>query len=240
MAVGGDRGTSPRTNCGWLILDPILRAIHQRCCMSAAPSRLLVYYAHPGHRFSHANAAMWGAAQEVSGISTVDLYAEYPRHNIDIDAEQARLLEHEIILFQCPLFWYSTPSIIKEWEDLVLEHGFAYGHDGDKLAGKTMIFALTAAGPEDAYSPDGYQHYPLRTFLTPLERTAGLCKMRFAAPYVLFGSLRAAVSGETETHAAGYRRVLEAMRDGKYDFDHADQLGVVQHADVDALVMDRP
>ncbi len=200
--------------------------------------RLLVYYAHPGHKFSHANAAMWAVAQDIDGLSAVDLYAEYPRHNIDIDAEQARLLEHDIILFQCPLFWYSTPSLIKEWQDLVLEHGFAYGSGGDKLSGKTMMFALTAAGPEDAYTPSGYQHYPLRTFLTPLERTAGLCKMRFAAPYVLYGSLRAAADGQLQEHADEYGRLLRAMRDGKYNFDHADGLGVVQHADVANVVED--
>ena len=200
--------------------------------------RLLVYYAHPGHKFSHANAAMWAVAQNTDGLSTVDLYAEYPRHNIDIDAEQARLLDHDIILFQCPLFWYSTPSLIKEWQDLVLEHGFAYGSGGDKLAGKTMMFALTAAGPQDAYTTSGYQHYPLRTFLTPLERTAGLCQMRFAAPYVLYGSLRAAADGQIQVHADEYGRILRAMRDGKYDFDHADSLGVVQCADVSSVVED--
>ena len=61
-------------------------------------------------------------------------------HNIDIDAEQQRLLDHDVIIFQCPLFWYSTPSLVKEWQDLVLEHGFAYGAGGDRLSGKTMMF----------------------------------------------------------------------------------------------------
>ena len=73
---------------------------------------------------------MAAAAREVPGITFIDLYAEYPRFDIDIDREQARLVEAGIILFQFPLFWYSTPSIIKVWQDLVLEHGFAYGSEG--------------------------------------------------------------------------------------------------------------
>ena len=184
-------------------------------------SKLLLYYAHPAQRFSHTNAAMALAAQSVSNITFVDLYAEYPRHNIDADREQARLLDHEVILFQFPLFWYATPSLVKEWQDLVLEHGFAYGAGGTALDGKTMMLAITAAGSAEAYTSNGYQHYPLRTFLTPLEQTARLCKMRFPAPYVMYGSLHAVEEDRVAPHAAGYARLLAAIRDGRYDFDAA-------------------
>ncbi len=199
-------------------------------------ARLVVNYAHPGHRFSRANLAMWNAARELEGITTRDLYATYPRFDIDIDREQALLLEHDVVVFQFPLFWYSTPSLVKEWQDLVLEHGFAYGSGGERLAGKTMMVALTAAGPEHAYTSEGYQRYPLRTFLTPLERTAGLCKMRFCAPYVLYGSLQCSVEDTIEPHARAYADVLCAIRDDTYDFDRADALGVVQAAQVEQMI----
>ncbi len=180
-------------------------------------AKLIVYYAHPGHRFSQANEAMLTQARAVSGITLVDLYSEYPRFDINIDREQQRLLEHDVILFQFPMFWYSTPSLLKEWQDLVLEHGFAYGAGGNKLAGKHMMLAVTAAGDREAYSAQGYQHYPIRTFLTPLERTARLCQMEFAPPYVLYGSLRAIDDGRLEAHVKGYRTMLEAIRDDRYD-----------------------
>ncbi|MEM9248906.1 MAG: NAD(P)H-dependent oxidoreductase [Pseudomonadota bacterium] len=180
-------------------------------------AKVLVCYAHPGHRFSTANAELWRAAQEVEGITRTDLYAAYPRFNIDIDREQAQLVEHDVLVLQYPLFWYATPALIKEWLDLVLEHGFAYGTGGTALAGKTLQIALTAAGPEDAYTPDGYQHFPLRTFLTPMEQTASLCKMRFLPPYALFGALKAPTDGRLAAHAAGYRRLLEGLRDETLD-----------------------
>ena len=186
-------------------------------------AKLIVYYAHPGHKHSHVNRYMAKAAEAIDGITFVDLYRDYPRFDIDVDAEQQRLVDHEVILFQFPLFWYSTPSIIKEWEDLVLEHGFAYGADGDKLAGKRMMLALTAAGPEDAYSAGGYQNYPLREFIRPLEQTARLCDMNFVPPYVLYAALRAPSTGAVEPHVEGYRRLLEAIRDDHYDWDAADQ-----------------
>jgi glutathione-regulated potassium-efflux system ancillary protein KefG len=189
-------------------------------------AKLIVYYAHPGHKHSHVNRHMARAAARIDGITFVDLYADYPRFDIDVNVEQQRLLDHDVILFQFPVFWYSTPSIVKEWQDLVLEHGFAYGKDGDKLTGKHMLLAVTGAGPAEAYTDQGYQHYPLRTFLTPLEQTARLCSMRFTAPYVLYGALQAPDAGRVEPHVDGYRRLLEGIRDNRYDFDTAEMMEV--------------
>ena len=195
---------------------------------------MIVYYAHPGHKYSHVNRFMARAAEGVENITYVDLYREYPRFDIDANVEQRRLQEHDVILFQFPLFWYSTPSIIKEWQDLVLEHGFAYGSNGNELEGKRLMLAVTAAAPEEAYRHEGFQHYPIRTFLTPLEQTASLCKMRFPAPYVLYSSLGAPEADLVEPHVAGYRQLLEAIRDDCYNFDAAEKMDIV---DFDTLPM---
>lgn len=190
-------------------------------------ARLIVYYAHPGHKHSQVNRHMARAAMRVNGITYVDLYADYPRFDIDANIEQQRLIDHDVILFQFPMFWYSTPSILKEWQDLVLEHGFAYGKNGDKLTGKCLMLAITGAGPEDAYMHDGYQRYPMRAFLTPLEQTARLCGMRFLAPYVLYASLQAQDAGLVEPHVQGYQRLLQAIRDERFDNDAAENMDVI-------------
>lgn len=195
-------------------------------------SKLLIYYAHPGHQSSHANKALWQAATDISDVTKVDLYAEYPRFDIDVELEQQRLLDHEVVLIQCPLFWYSTPSLVKEWQDLVLEQGFAYGLDGDKLAHKRLMFALTAAGSEEAYCEQGYQHYPLRTFLTPLEQTASLSKMQFVPPYVLFESIKAAETSELEQHVTGYRDLIMAIRDNTFDYEGAAKIDLLNYANL--------
>ncbi|MCH2165676.1 MAG: NAD(P)H-dependent oxidoreductase [Marinovum sp.] len=192
-------------------------------------ANLLVYYVHPGQRFSRVGRAMADVARAVQGITFVDLYAEYPRHDIDVDREQRRLLDHDVILFQFPLYWYSTPSLLKEWQDLVLQNGFAYGKDGDKLTGKTMMLAISTGGSEAAYTPDGYQHHTLRAFLVPLEQTANLCKMHFAPPYALYGALLAEPDHEIADHAKGYGALLNAIRDDRYDFAAAGAQDVVTH-----------
>ena len=199
-------------------------------------AKIIVYYVHPGQRFSRANRAMAKAAAKVEAITFVDLYAEYPRHDIDVAKEQARLLAHDVIFFQFPLYWYSTPSLLKEWLDLVLQHGFAYGHGGDRLAGKALFLAVTMGGSPDAYTPNGYQHYPLRTFLTPLEQTARLCKMSFPAPYALYSALTADGEHEIAAHVDGYVRLLTAVRDDRFPLTHSETLDVLTSVDIPTFV----
>lgn len=191
-------------------------------------SRILLLFAHPGRASSRVNAAMWSAAQAVDGITRDDLYAANPRYDIDIAAEQDRLRAHDVIVLQFPLFWYSCPALVKEWIDLTFEHGFAYGHEGEALKGKSLLLALTTGGPEEAYSPSGYQNFPLRTFLTPFEQTANLCQMRFLPPYVHYGSLTSSEESHA-AHAAGFAALLTALRDDRFDTARAEQSDVLTH-----------
>lgn len=180
-------------------------------------ARVLHIFAHPGQSTSRVNTALWTAAQGVEGVTRLDLYARYPRYQIRIAEEQDRLAEHDIILLQFPLFWYSCPGLVKEWIDLTLQHGWAYGTGGDALKGKYLMLALSAGGPQEAYSPTGYQHFDLRTFLTPFEQTATLCQMTFLPPYVLYGALKEA----PDNHAKGFVELLEALRDDRFDLASA-------------------
>ncbi|WP_225875317.1 NAD(P)H-dependent oxidoreductase [[Limnothrix rosea] IAM M-220] len=52
--------------------------------------------------------------------------------------EKQLCLDHNIVVWQHPFFWYSAPAMLKKWPDLVLEYGFAYGHEGTALHGKNV------------------------------------------------------------------------------------------------------
>ncbi len=180
--------------------------------------KLLVNYAHPGQHHSRINKAMAQEARSIDGLSFIDLYAWYPSLIIDIDQEQQRLLDHDIIVFQFPLFWSSAPALVKEWLDLVLEPGFAWGEGGDKLAGKKMMLAITAGRPQTAYSKTGVQGADLADFLLPLHRTFELCQMVPLPPYVLFDAQGLFEQDGTRqsAHIAGYGRLLRALQAGSY------------------------
>lgn len=152
--------------------------------------RVLVLYAHPLHARSQVNAALREAIQTLSGVTLHDLYETYPEFVVDVAREQALLLEHEVVLLQFPLQWYSAPAMIKEWLDAVLEEGWAYGQRGDKLRGKAMMCAVSAGGASDVYGPDGVNRYTVEELLRPFELTARLCGMRYLRPFVTFAARR--------------------------------------------------
>ncbi|MGQ7842904.1 NAD(P)H-dependent oxidoreductase [Granulosicoccus sp. 3-233] len=197
--------------------------------------RILILSAHPNPSQSHVNRMMSAMAASLSGVTLVDLYALYPRFKIDIDAEQQRLLEHDVIVFQFPIYWYSTPALLKEWQDLVLEHGFAYGSDGCRLAGKLFLVAATAGAAEHDYAKEGRNHFPMRTLLSPLEQTAQLCRMRYLPPLMLFSSLQASHDERARQHVVRYRQVLEGLRDEQLDIERAMSQELLDHPDVPML-----
>ena len=200
--------------------------------------RILVLMAHPSLDRSEVNRPLAVATATVDGVTIVDLYAEYPGFDIDVDREQAQLLEHDVIVFMHPLYWYSTPSILKEWQDLVLEHGFAYGSSGKALHGKIFFNSITAGGGEAAYRADGYNHFTIRELLHPLEQSAMLCGMTYLPPYALFGARTAVEEGRIETHVNNWVKVLEALRDDRLDIGAAQQQqDLSQH--VDSLIRER-
>jgi glutathione-regulated potassium-efflux system ancillary protein KefG len=180
-------------------------------------SRVLVLFAHPGQRHSKVNLAMAKAASSIADVTFADLYGEYPTFGINIDVEQARLLAHDVIVFQFPLYWYSTPSLLKEWQDLVLEYGFAYGPGGDKLHGKKFLAVVTTGGRPAAYDASINQMHGLRTLLSPIQRSMEVCGMTFLPPFVLFGAIDANTDGRAPQHALAYRSLLEALRDDTID-----------------------
>ena len=174
-------------------------------------ARILILFAHPSQHRSEVNRPLLEASRRAEAVTAVDLYAEYPDYCIDIDREQQRLREHDVIVFMFPLYWYSTPALLKEWQDLVLEYGFAYGQEGRELEGKQLLCAITAGGVEGAYRSRGYNHYTIRELLRPIEQTATLCGMDYLPPYALFGARTAVDEGRVGEHIDNWKRILDCL-----------------------------
>ena len=173
--------------------------------------KVLILYAHPSPRRSEVNTHMARVAEWSPGITLVDLYARYPTLDIDVDAEQRLLRDHDVVIFLHPMFWYSTPAILKEWQDLVLEYGFAYGAGGTALNGKLFFSAVTTGGPREAYCAEGYNNFTLRQMMAPLEQTANLCGMTYLPPFVLHSARSARENGRIEPHLEMWEDLLDAL-----------------------------
>jgi len=178
-----------------------------------SPNRILILFAHPALEKSRVNRRLIHAVKDLEHVTCHDLYEAYPNFHINVKFEQKLLLSHDIIVFQHPFYWYSSPAILKEWQDLVLEYGFAYGSEGTALQGKKFLTAITTGGSEEAYQPQGHNHFTINQLLTPFEQTARLCGMTYLSPFVIYGTPHLNLI-QIDQEANNYRQAIAALRDG--------------------------
>lgn len=185
--------------------------------------KILVLFAHPAFHKSKVNKVLVEDLSEYENVTFHDLYDEYPELDIDVKREQQLLTEHDVIIFQFPLFWYSTPSILKEWQDLVLEHGWAFGSKGNELKDKIFFCSLTAGGPQLAYHVGDFHNHTINQLISPLRQTATLCKMRALPPFVVYGS-HAIEIHEILKHKADLIRILQLFAKDEIDIEAVEKL----------------
>jgi putative NADPH-quinone reductase len=176
------------------------------------PARILILYAHPGAEQSRANRVMLDAVRSLPNVRIHDLYECYPDFHIDVAYEQTQLRQADLVVLQHPIHWYSMPALQKEWLDLVLQRGWAFGAGGEALRGKHFWLAATTGGEAGAYQNAARHGHSFNDFLPPYQQTARLCGMHWHTPYLLHGAHH--ISNEALTlHAARYRALLNDFPD---------------------------
>jgi NAD(P)H dehydrogenase (quinone) len=77
----------------------------------------------------------------------------------DIQVEIDKLRECDMLILQFPLWWFSTPAILKGWIDRVFVNGLVYGSgrrfDAGGMKGRRAMVSVTTACYPDMVEPDG-------------------------------------------------------------------------------------
>jgi glutathione-regulated potassium-efflux system ancillary protein KefG len=173
--------------------------------------RVLVVYVHPAEHQSVVNKTLTEKAHASGLVTLHSLYQSYPNFFIDVRHEQQLLLSHDVIIFQHPFYWYSVPALLKEWIDLVLEYGWAYGTGGNQLANKVWGHAISTGGKEQAYREQGQNRYTIDELLRPLQQTAHLCQVKWAKPFITYEG-RAISEHALHTQSAQYIAWIQALQ----------------------------
>lgn len=198
-------------------------------------NRVLILFAHPAPHKSQVNRHLVAAAEEIEGITVRHLYEIYPDFLIDVRAEQKLLEQHDVIILQHPFYWYSSPAIVKEWLDLVLEPGWAYGEGGTALQGKRLMQAVTCGGGVDAYCSTGRNCHAVRDFLLPFEQSARLCQMSYYPPFVVHGAGALKTTEEVDLHVRSYQELLRLLREDALDAVKLQSLSWINSGSYEAL-----
>jgi len=108
------------------------------------------------------------------------VYALEQRHGYDtrtlapdILAEIDKVIWCDLLILNFPVFWFSTPAILKGWIDRVLISGLTYGgkrfYDRGGLLGKRAMITITLGGRPHMFG-EGAIHGPLEDMLRHLLR----------------------------------------------------------------------
>jgi glutathione-regulated potassium-efflux system ancillary protein KefF len=170
----------------------------------------LLVYAHPYPDRSRANRALMDAVSDLPGVLVHSLYDLYPGFDIDVAREQELLSEHELVIWQHPMYWYSVPALLKHWFDKVLVRGWAYGPGANALRDKRCLWACTTGGDSSAFSSTGMHSFGFESFVPAIEQTARFCGMRWQAPTIVHAAHRVSPSELTRA-AQEYRYKLERL-----------------------------
>jgi len=149
--------------------------------------QFLYLFAHPNYSHSVTNKSLLEEVFQHSQFLFRDLYEIYADFHIDVKREQELLNNYDGLILHFPMRWYSMPSLLKEWIDVVLTPGFAFGPKGNKLEEKFLVPIITAGGSQPSYQYEGANHCPLPLYLLPLEQTARFCKMQYLRPIIFYG-----------------------------------------------------
>nr|VFK50483.1 MAG: glutathione-regulated potassium-efflux system ancillary protein KefG [Candidatus Kentron sp. TUN]VFK51728.1 MAG: glutathione-regulated potassium-efflux system ancillary protein KefG [Candidatus Kentron sp. TUN] len=172
---------------------------------------ILVIFVHPHPLRSRINRPLREAISDLPGLHIHDLYEEYPDFYVQVEREQAKLDAHDLIVFQHPVYWFSAPALLREWQDVVLEQGWAYGAKGRALHGKRWLQAISMAGSPESYSKDGQQGFSITKFLRPFEATAHICGMVWLPPFLTY-STSSMDNAAIAAQGVAYRDYLTTLR----------------------------
>lgn len=167
------------------------------------------------------NKALFDAIKTRDNLCVRNLYDIYPDFRIDVEAEQALLVEYDTIVFQHPFYWYSCPALMKQWQDKVLTYGFAYPpKEGKALHGKKWLSVITTGGPEWAYRSGGFNNFTMSELLRPFQQTAYLCGMGWLPPFVVHGILPGDYADPLSVEALHLKAATESLVQLVNSLDH--------------------
>ncbi|MDI2033294.1 NAD(P)H-dependent oxidoreductase [Paenarthrobacter nitroguajacolicus] len=172
--------------------------------------RTLIIVGHPNLADSRANAARIAEIENLGNVTVHDLYQNYPDFGIDVAREQQLLREHDTVILQFPLCWYSVTPLVKSWFDVVLNYGFAFTLDGSasELRGKKAWLAVSVGSSLDTYTTEGVARRSLDEYLAPVRQTLEFCQFDYQGVHAVYGMMLNPSEDELILDAKEYGRLV--------------------------------
>ena len=143
----------------------------------------LIIFAHTFWKDSKVNRALLEELKDNKNVNIHNLSVIYPDGKINsVKSEVALLKEADNIIFQFPLFWFSMPSLLKEWQDFVLSD-ILHGSDNKILENKTFKIITTAGGKKSFYDTLDFK---MDEILSPINISFKHLGLKIKEPFCIY------------------------------------------------------
>jgi glutathione-regulated potassium-efflux system ancillary protein KefG len=177
---------------------------------------LLLLLAHPDFVNSKANKALVTAVQNLPGVNFHHLDLHRQNGHFDVLSETVSLRKAEIIIWQFPLYWYSCPSALRDWQDQVLSP-IVYGPE-NFLKGKQVLVVFTAGARQTAFRAGDILGFTPDEMLRPLQMTTNAALMQWLPPFTVFGAGEMSAEALEKT-CVEYRELVLGLVEGHNNFN---------------------
>ena len=144
-------------------------------------------------------------------------------HAADVRGEQAKVAAADLVIFQCPVWWFSLPAMLKGWIDRVFSRGFAYSagrkYGTGHFLGKRAMLSLTTGTASTLYEPAGIDGDLLHVLWPIHNGILAYTGFTVLPPHVAWAPARATPE-QRAAQLAAYRRHLESLETATPLFFH--------------------
>lgn len=149
-------------------------------------TNITVIAAHPDPEKSLANRTILEKLGKLlPHADIVRLAVLYPDWRFDVEKEQARLVQSDMIIFEFPIWWYAIPWLLQKYITEVFTADFAYDAKY-ALEGKRLILSFTCGGGEKSYTREGLYNLTIDEIMLPVYATAKYCKMDYTGNVISY------------------------------------------------------
>jgi len=155
-------------------------------------NKTVIIMAHPDLDDSVLNITIKKELETNENIVYKDLMSLYGDFNIDVKKEQEDLKDAKKIVFQFPMYWYSSPALLKHYVDEVFSYDFAYkvdekGFQALALRHKEFQLIVTMGSREESFSGEG--RLSVKECLNSHSYTAKMLGMKELKPCFFYGAI---------------------------------------------------
>jgi glutathione-regulated potassium-efflux system ancillary protein KefG len=103
---------------------------------------------------------------------------------------------------------------MKKWIDSITTP-LVYGDKKGALKGKGLLISTTTGGPEESYSPHGYNKYSMKQFLLPLLKLGDSLGKNVLEPLVM----HSATGEPTAVHTRAQEHTVKMINEINYQYE---------------------